>query len=146
MSNRVLHAVLAISLAMGVLTACGRTKKSVHGKQDSHVRKLAAQYVRASSKLGHVPRDEREFKRALAALAIPWQALEVDSVDALFISERDGLPLIVVYGALPKGTDVVVYEQTGVDGKRFVGHANGMVDEVDEHSFSSLLASRPSPP
>jgi hypothetical protein len=73
---------------------------------------------------------------------VSLEKLRVDSIDELFVSERDGQPLVVVYGSPPAGSDVVVYEHTGVNGKRLVGHRIGMVEEADEATFKSLTASK----
>ena len=64
----------------------------------------------------------------------------VDSFDELFVSDRDGKPLVVVYGSRLKDSDVLIYEQTGVNGKRLVGHRIGMVEEVDEAEYKKLTA------
>ena len=125
-------------LAVALLGCDGASKESFD-KQHSHVRAIAAQYMRASSKLGHNPRDEQEFKKALASLKIPLPALNVNSIDELFISERDHEPLVVVYGSPPKGSDVVVYEKTGIDGKHYAGHMIGMVEELDQEELTKAL-------
>src|SRR3712207_8080558 len=52
---------------------------------------------------------------------------------------RDNQPLAVVYGTPPSGSDVLVYEKTGVDGKRMVGRSMGSAEEVDESRFRELV-------
>jgi hypothetical protein len=132
--------VVFLSLA-AASCGCGNRKSGAVNIQRSHVHSLAAQYLRASSKLKHPPKNEQEFKQALAQLNLPLEALKVGSIDELFLSERDHEPLIVVYGPLPKGSDVVVYEKTGIDGARYVGHMSGMVEEVNEQDFNKAIAS-----
>jgi hypothetical protein len=109
----------------------------------SHVRLLTMLYNKATRDLGHVPKDEQEFKDQVKRAEISPESLKVNSIDELFISERDGQPLQVVYGTPPKGSDVVVYEQIGVDGKRMVGHRIGMVEEVDDAKFKELVSAPP---
>jgi hypothetical protein len=108
-------------------------------KELSHVRLLTNLYAKASNALGRNPRDQEEFKRAIASSGVPLENLRVQSIDELFVSDRDGQPLTVVYGP-PKGeSDVVVYETQGVDGLRQVGHKIGMVEEVDATRFAELV-------
>lgn len=88
--------------------------------------------------MGRYPEDEAEFKATIAKGNPSLDALKVSSLDELFVSERDGQPLVVVYGKAPAGSDLVVYEQTGVDGLRQVGHRIGMVEEVDASKFAEI--------
>ena len=130
-------------LLPALLLACA----GCHGNDDSalkremsHVRLLTNLHGLATSKLGHTPRDEQEFKQGIAAAHISPEKLKVGSIDELFVSERDGQPLGVVYGTPPKNSDVVVYEQVGVNGMRQVGHRIGVVEEVDEAQYKALTA------
>jgi hypothetical protein len=125
-------------MLLAATAGCGGTSDLVVSKHASHVRKLTSLYALASSTLKHAPRDEPEFKQALATLQVAPEKYEVGSIDELFTSERDGQPLVVVYGAARKGSDIVVYEQSGVDGTRLVGHRIGKIEELDEAAFSSL--------
>jgi hypothetical protein len=129
-------------LALGALTllGCGGGGSSeVREKGLSHVRLLTSLHTRVSSELGRYPKDEAEFKAALEKANLTLDAMKVSSVDELFISKRDGQPLGVVYGQAPAGSDIVVYEQTGVNGLREVGHRLGNVEEVDQARFDELL-------
>lgn len=129
--------VFAIVAAVG--NGCAKTDDSAMKRETSHVRLLTNLHVMAANKLGHVPQDEREFKRAIGLLKVSAEKLKVDSIDELFVSERDGKPLVVLYGQLPKGSDVVVYEQVGINGKRQVGHRIGMVEELDEAQLKASV-------
>lgn len=107
-------------------------------RETSHVRSLTSLYGEATAKLGHLPQDEQEFKRAIGALGVRPEKMGVTSLDQLLISERDHKPLIVIYGIHRPQCDVVVYEQAGWAGKRWVGHRIGMVEEMDEAAFRQL--------
>jgi hypothetical protein len=132
---------LALSFALIVTAYCGCSTKddSAMKRETSHVRSLTNLLVMATAKLGHVPKNEQEFKQAIATLKVSPEKLKVGSIEELFVSERDGKPLVVVYGQPPKGSDVVVYEQVGVNGKRQVGHRIGMVEELDEAQCKGLI-------
>ena len=122
-----------------LFVGCSDVSEKTVNKELSHVRIVTMLYAKALSQLGHPPKDEQEFKQAISSSNISLQSLKVDSIDQVFVSDRDGQPLVVVYGPPKSGSDVIVYEQTGVDGKRLVGHKIGMVDEVDEARFKELV-------
>ncbi|MBA3484608.1 MAG: hypothetical protein H0T51_22620 [Pirellulales bacterium] len=105
----------------------------------SRIRYLTMLHAKISSELGRPPKDEGEFKEAIGKSDVDLKALKVESLDELFVSERDGQPMVVAYGPSPFGVDVVAYEQTGVNGMRQVGHKIGMVEEVDEARFRELV-------
>jgi hypothetical protein len=135
---------LAVLLLLPVFVVasagCARQAESSQTLEKSHARSLTILYGLATAKLGHTPRDEKDFKHAITTLSVKPEKMKVDSFDELFVSERDGKPLVLVYGAQNQSSDVVVYEQTGVNGKRMVGHRIGMVEEVDEATFKDLTA------
>jgi hypothetical protein len=134
---------LAIAGCLAVAAGCGGGKSaSANAVQQSHVRLLTAYYSSAVSKLGHAPRDEQEFKSAINLPPASMEKFNIKSLDELFVSERDGQPLVVAYGASRPASDIVVYEKTGVDGKRLVGRQLGMVDEVDDATFNNLIAGK----
>lgn len=120
-------------------SGCNSHSNAASNNEHSHVRILTMLHTRATTTLGRPPRDEQEFKQTLAGLQLPLDSLNVDSIDQLFVSERDGQPLAIHYGALPANLDVVVYEQTGAEGKRLVGHRIGMVEELDEAAWNALI-------
>ena len=141
-SARGLTMLMLLAVFTAASAGCRAKDESAATRETSHVRVLTNLHALASNKLGHVPHDMQEFKQTIAKLPVSMEKLKVGSIDELFVSERDGLPLIVVYGSTPAVSDVVVYEQTGVNGKRQVGHRIGMVEEVDEAQYKSLMASK----
>jgi hypothetical protein len=96
-------------------------------------------HVRVSNQMGHAPKDEADFKQAIASLNLPLDSFGVESVDELFISNRDGKPLVVTYGTGSPKNDVIVYESEGVNGVREVGYTLGRVAEVDAADFAKLV-------
>ena len=134
--------LLTLCASVGLGCTKNENENSLAKHQSSHVRILANLHALATTKLGHVPRDAQEFKQAITKLGVNLENRKVGSIDELFISERDGQPLVVAYGTTNLESDVVVYEQTGVNGKRLVGHRIGMVEEVDEAELKKLTASK----
>lgn len=124
---------------MVVIALTGCNGDDASSDAHSHIRVLTRFYTRVSMDLGRPPKDEAEFKEKIKAINADLNAVGVSSVDELFVSERDGQPLVVDYGDFPKGSSVVIYEQTGVDGKRMVGQRIGSVEEVDDARFKELV-------
>jgi hypothetical protein len=142
MKNRTLvNFAVGLALAVGATSGCGSATSASGGM--SRMKGLSMLFTKVSSDIGREPANEQEFKQGIVNSGIPLERLSVTSVDELFISDRDGQPLIVVYGVRPKGSDVIIYEQTGVDGKRQIAHRIGTIEEIDEAKFKELV---PSPP
>jgi hypothetical protein len=139
--ERDLSLLLGLSVLVASSLGCARRDENLQNLDKSHVRSLTILHGLAVAKLRHLPSDEEEFKQAIATLSISPEKMKVSSFDELFVSERDGKPLVVIYGASNKNSDVLVYEQTGVNGKRLVGHRIGVVEEVDEAEYKKLTAS-----
>ena len=124
---------------MSLLSGCDSKGNNAAARQLSHIRLLTNLYVKAASQLHHNPKDEAEFKKTIIESDVKLENLKVDNVDELFISERDGKPLVVVYGNILPASGVVVYEQVGVNGLREVGYTLGKVSEVDAAEFAKLV-------
>jgi hypothetical protein len=124
------------------LGGCGGDGASApNNSETSHLRVITALYFRATSALGKKPASEQEFKTFLAGDSLDLDVLGVDSIDDLFVSERDGQPLVILYGSDRKGVDprVVAYEAVGKDGARLVGFDSGQITEADETHFKELV-------
>ena len=143
---RRLKPLIAIVCPLLLLAGCGSWAAKRTGDVDnSHLRWLLLLRTQAVSQ-GQTPKSEEGFKRYInsldaAALDRTKTASGIATIDELFISERDGQPYVIFYAEPPAAvaTDVVGYEQTGVDGKRFVGFGLGAVEEVDEQRFNELV-------
>ena len=104
---------------------------------------LYGQYL--ASNRGKAPSSEPEFKNFLKKMDRErLEAFQVTDIDKLFVSPRDNQPYVVVYrgqGGLgpPGGATVIAYEQTGVDGKRYVALSNTAVEEMDEEKFRQAV-------
>src|SRR5262249_17223510 len=138
MSIRVLCGLFAFSLLLTSATSCGRHADNSRKLDNSHVRSLTTRYGLATSKFRNPPGNEKEFKQALPSFSVTPEKMNIGSFDELFVSERDGKRLIVIYGNQNKNSDVLVYEQTGANGKRLLGHRIGMVEEVDDAQLQTL--------
>lgn len=93
---------------------------------------------------GHPPKSEEQFRQFLATYGEKrLAALGVTDVDPLFLSPRDGQPLVVFYGKLgppgPAGQPYVAYEQSAIDGQRYVASAVGSVAVMDDQRFNQIF-------
>jgi hypothetical protein len=130
---------LLASVAAALLVGCG-SNVGASPKGVSHVGAISALYFKATSVLGRNPADEQEFKTAIGQGPMDLDVLGVSSVDELFVSDRDGQPLVILYGPQPKNSrGVIAYEQTGKDGVKLVGTSNGQVIEADATQFAKLV-------
>ncbi|MCU0877742.1 MAG: hypothetical protein MUF06_08175 [Pirellulaceae bacterium] len=133
-------ALAAVALAAG----CGNPEKVA--QESSNLKPLVVLYGQfIGQHRGKPPADEAEFK-AFVQKVDPerLKSFQVTDVDSMFISSRDNQPYVVRYGKLegpagPAGQPVVAYEQTGVDGKRYVASAIGAIEEVDEETFRKMV-------
>jgi len=135
---------------MGLILACGAvalmgcdSKSSSGGPAGMEDFQTLVTLYSSLAKTGRRPANEAAFKEDIKSgrLAAVAKILNVTEVDPLFVSKRDGKPIVVIYGQPPAGVDpnVVAYEQEGVDGKRLVGFSLGTIEEVDETRFRELV-------
>lgn len=94
------------------------------------------------------PKDEAEFKAFLASFnaeKLQRIGIEPGATDTLFVSERDGQPFQVRYGVRGSAmgsSEPVIFEATGVDGKRQVGFLNMTHRDVDATEYDALWAGK----
>ena len=141
-----LWAVAAICSALCLAIASGCTQPAGSRSNDGRSQRLMT-LISLKRTVGGA-KSEADFKQAITR-KVPADVLsemladaKVDSVDQLFISERDGQPFVIFYlGQRPAevANDLFAYEQDGVDGKRLVAYGIGSFDEVDEQRFNELV-------
>jgi hypothetical protein len=66
-----------------------------------------------------------------------------ETVDDIFIGDRDGEPFVVRYGLTGVADHAVVLEAVGVEGMRIVALANPL--EVDEATYDDYLSGKIKP-
>lgn len=90
------------------------------------------------------PADEAALKEFISSLdAETMRRVGVDpaSPEGIFTSERDGETFKIRYGVrgnLMGSVDPIVFETTGVDGKREIGFLNMTQREVDDAEYEQL--------
>jgi hypothetical protein len=141
-------------LILGVVLTClgcGPVGEPNRAQEESGLKPLGIFYGRfVPQHQGQPPKDEAEFKAYLKEprnLEELKKVFNVPDVDAMFVSNRDKKPYIVIYGPTsgegPAGQPVIAYEQEGMNGKRFVASKMGAVEEVDEARFRKMVPSAP---
>jgi hypothetical protein len=138
---------------LALLAASGCGSDALSSPTAKNLRNLANLYLTYADSKGHGqgPRREEDFKAYLHGLPdflLRNSGVDPKSVDALFVSERDRQPVVVVYGVSVKGltptaAPLVAYEQSGRRGKRLVVYANTKVEEVDEARLRELTSPGP---
>lgn len=132
-------------LLLAIASGCAQ-RESTQAQVASNLKPLAVLYGKfTGSHRGRSPENEKEFKDYIKSLSeSDLAALKISDAEKLFVSARDGQPYVVVYGG-PKGpagsssSPVVVYEQVGVGGKRFVATALGAIEEVADARFREMV-------
>lgn len=145
------RSVLGLALlAVVLIPGCGSDElESPTAKKLKALSGLYLDY--AVSHNGQGPTDEVGFKKYIRS--VPDQVLgpagiQRSEIDALFVSERDQEPVVVVYGLKITGISgksgaVVAHEKTGKGGKRLVALSNTNIELVDESGLQGLLAAKP---
>lgn len=96
---------------------------------------------------GRPPQDEAAFRKFLQTQQTTLELYEIESVDALLKSPRDGEPFQVLYGkTIPVGDSggdqYVAFEQTGIDEFRMAVRSRGGVDLLNRDDFNAQIGSR----
>jgi hypothetical protein len=142
----------AVALAAGAagLAGCTRdgTANAVAAMNTSNAQRLGNLYAAHQNfKGGQGPKTEAAFKdyvRGFDQTKLGMMGVDPNDVDGLFTSERDGRPFKVRYGVGGGrgSSDAVVFEQTGVGGKKQVAFTDGKVLEVDDAEYKALWAGK----
>jgi hypothetical protein len=133
------------SLALLSLLGCS---SNATPKEERSLRPLAVVYSRyVSQHQGKRPKSMDDLKTFVQSLhGTDLGTMNLADRDGLFVSSRDGKPYVIVSGSTKpsanlNGAPIVLCENEGKDGKRFVANALGAVEEVDEARFRQLVPS-----
>lgn len=144
--RRLIAVMIVVACLVGAVgCSSGSVSNQVAALNDSNIKQLANLYYAYQRAHGFQgPKDEDALKQFVKNDMDPkkLQMMKVDAtkLDTLFISDRDQRPFVVKYstgGGL--GANVpVVFEKTGVNGKRQVGFTGSIVEEVDDAKYNEL--------
>ena len=139
-------------LALALLAAPGCGSDELSSPTAAKLRGLATLYLDyAVSNHGSGPASEQVLKkhaRGLPDFVVRANGVDPEALDAVFVSERDGEPFVVLYqirlGRI-SGTQaaLIAHEKTGKNGKRLVVFANAKVEHVDDARLQELTSAKP---
>lgn len=141
MRDRSLLGCAVVGTALiAALSGCGSGPPAP--QQKSNLNKLVLFYGPYQREhQGALPPNEQALKEFIKSQQLLLESQGITDVDALFVSERDKQPYVILYAGETLGTDgpggapVVAYEKNGVGGKRYVASTLGAVEEVDDAKF-----------
>jgi hypothetical protein len=145
--------LILLVVLLGLFAGCAdKPTKTDLPPEEKHILKIASLYIDFRSKNGRPPKDADELK-GFAKKMDPKDlaARGIDDVDKAFVSPRDNQPYKVIKpdAVKPAGKGappfpmVVIYEATGVGGKRMV--ASGMAGGAFEWDEERLKQHVPNP-
>ena len=95
---------------------------------------------------GKGPANEKDFRKYISSIGPNLLArikVEPDNLDPLFLSDRDGQPLVIKWKRLGNDRsppEPVIFEKEGVDGKRIVAFTGNKFEEIEDQSaYQQLL-------
>ena len=143
--RRFWSAICTIALA-GVFAGCGGPKSDVPvGDAAENIRRLTLAYVKyAGAHGGAGPADQKTLAKAFA----DDNLISVAEAEKFFVSPRDNQPYVIRWGQRPLGPvvgpdppkpNIIVYENTGADGTRYVGDGLVSIRELSDEAFNELV-------
>ena len=104
----------------------------------------------AVPKNGAGPADEAALKKHMKAMpdfVLASNGIDPAVGDALFVSDRDQEPFVVIYGQgigaiSGKSKQVIAHEKTGVRGTKLVTFVSGKVESADEAQLQQWLSAK----
>jgi hypothetical protein len=129
---------------------CSQSVESrVQNLNDSHIKQLTNLYFGYQRSHGwQGPKDAaalKDFvKHDMDPTKLEMMKVKVDKLDDLFVSQRDHKPFKIKYsmGGGPGASVAVVFEDTGIEGKRQVGLTGPRIQEVDDAQYDELWNGR----
>jgi hypothetical protein len=118
--------LLAVQLFSGL--GCSRTPTipSLADYNTSNIQRLRNAYSLYVAAKGKGPADEKALKDYLkndpaAEVRLKRMGVPKDTLDDIFLSERDGKPFKIRFGIASDRDEAVIFEAVGINGKRMVG-------------------------
>jgi hypothetical protein len=138
-------ALCVLTIALGC-SAGNDAARGIAAANDSNVRRLSNLYqayrLRNDSQ---GPKDQAELVTYLRQDMVPSRlermGVDPNDIEGLFVSDRDGEPLVIRYGVGGGlgAVDAVIFEKEGRNGTRQIGFTDGSVEEVDADRYEQLL-------
>lgn len=136
-------------LGILMLCGCGSSRKGLHEIYDTNIKKAHLCYtIFMEQHKYRGPKDLEELKQFISEdpsgrFFSERAGIDVDNIDAVLTSDRDGEPFVFRFGLKGIADHAVVFEKTGVEGMRYV--ALGTPIEVDEETYNDYLEGKIKP-
>ena len=129
-----------------VVSGCGGAKSDVpKGAAAENIRKVTLAYVEYSSTHSGVgPADKKSLAKALAERNL----VSIEEAETFLVSPRDNQPYVIRWSQRPMGRpvgpnppkpNIVVFENTGAEGTRYVGDGQISIKELSEERFAEMV-------
>ena len=125
-ANYVAQKWIVLSILVIGLIGCVREPSLDFSQYNkTNIQRLRNSYGMFTSDNGRAPKDEAELKDFLknnrpAGVRLKRMGITPEMIDGIFISERDNEPFKIRYEVNGRGDHAIVFENTGVNGKRLV--------------------------
>lgn len=134
---------------VAMFLGCGSGKPDISQYNDTNiekVRNMYSLYMSGHSFMG--PKNKKELRKFLesdakAKIMLERMELDFNKFDEYFIGTRDNEEFKVRWGLKGQLDHAIVFESTGIDGKRFV--ALGEPTEVDEADYEGYWSGKIKP-
>ena len=138
--------IVWIAAATCILAGCGGGKSDVPvGDAAENIRRLNLAYVQYAGAHGGVgPADKKTLAKAVA----DDNLISVEEAEKFFVSPRDNQPYIIRWGQRPMGRPVgpdppkptiIIFENSGADGTRYIADGQMSVRELPQDAFSKAV-------
>lgn len=144
--NRNSFRILMMLLLVFCFTGCGGDSglSEFKDRNKLNVAKVSTCFkIFASRNNNKTPESQEQLvaflKEERVAKNLERLGVKVDELDSIFVSERDGEPLKIRWGAKwdPESSTPVAFETVGVDGVRLVG-ADVVLEVSDDDEYEEL--------
>ncbi len=131
--------VICLLLIVAVTSGCGPKGPSIAEQNNTNILRARAAY--GVFLVGHGmqgPKSKEELMEYLktsetARVKLAKMDVSPESMDEIFISDRDGEPFKIRYGVKGMADHAVIFESVGVDGKRYVAYNKPI--ELDKAAY-----------
>lgn len=135
-------------LVLSAFSGCDK-QKSMTDVYSTNIKKMHGCYTLYLEEHGYKgPENEEQFKEYLKTDPTAIHLLKridvtPDTVDDIFVGDRDGKPFVVRYGLNGVADHACIFEAEGLEGKRLIALADPI--EVDKETYDDYLSGKIKP-
>jgi hypothetical protein len=144
--------LLSLMLVLGGCSS-NSVESQVAAMNSSNIKRVANVFAAwQNSHGGEGPKDLetlKTFTKGIPVDALQNMKIDTSNLDQVFVSERDGKPFKIKFGAVRPAMAPhipIVFEADGVDGVKQVAWTNAAVQELNDTQCQALWDNKPVPP